>query len=105
METFHYTLTRSLSPSALEHLAAAAGNEELSDEEDFELEVEFSVYGDYRPATYWEPAESPELEIRRVVHIDENDNETEFALTRKEERDLESAIWEYLDDIKQNGYY
>jgi len=102
MFTFSHTLVRELQHADLEHLAAAADDEELEDEEIIELEIEFTVYGSYRPATWGyyggEPEEHPEVEIQRVYTLDEEDNEVEIMLTSKEEDEITTLAYEYMDN-------
>lgn len=57
------------------------------------VDVIFSVYGSYYPATYWEPAEYPELEIDEVTF-----NGEEITLTDKQIEEAEGKCWEYLDE-------
>lgn len=99
---FEYTLVRATVYSDLEHLAAAADGVELPEEEEHILEVEYSIYGKYRPATWGyyggEPAEYPELELGEIHGVDEDGNEYEIVLTPQEEQEIEAAAWEHADN-------
>lgn len=64
---------------------------EINDEVEL-IEVIFSVYGQYYPATYWEPAEYPELEIDEVTL-----NGEEITLTDKQTEEVEEKCWEYFN--------
>tara|TARA_B110000211_G_scaffold155906_1_gene176741 strand:- start:332 stop:613 length:282 start_codon:yes stop_codon:yes gene_type:complete len=59
-----------------------------ADDSATELNVEFTVSGGFRQ-TYWEPEESPEIEVQSIT--DEDGGEVE--LTDEESAELEEAIW------------
>ena len=108
MFTFDYTLTRSLTYSSLEHLAAAADGRELPEEMELEVEIEYSVYGESRPATWGyyggEPAESPELALDRITTLDDDGNQVEVTLTPQEEHEVEEAAWQHIKDYQEDPY-
>lgn len=55
------------------------------------VEVFFSLYGDYRPQTFMEPAEYPEIEINEVVF---NGIDIFDQLGESELEDIDSKCWE-----------
>jgi hypothetical protein len=84
-----------------------------------EVDIEFSVYGKYRPPTYYEPAEFPELEITNVIDeygnninslIDELDywNNLQEIVEENADSDISSYSTtieiEFIADIK-NGQF
>jgi hypothetical protein len=58
MSSTEYTITQAL------HLGLSSN---WRYQEAIEVEIHFSISGQHRPATRWEPAEEPELEIHSVL--------------------------------------
>ena len=64
-----------------------------------EVEISYEVYGKYLPATHFEPAEYPELEIssiKRVIAGQEIDISEMF--TENEHEKIQGILQSYLDE-------
>lgn len=79
---------------------------------DVEVNVEFDLSGCYRPATYFEPAEYPELEITGVfiygkVQVKGKTEDGRMCIRHLLDDDqidfLEGELWEYLNNMKEES--
>ena len=59
------------------------------------IDVVFSIHGQYYPATYWEPAEYPEIEINEVRL---NDRDIVGELTESELEEIDSKCWDTFNE-------
>jgi hypothetical protein len=74
-------------------------------ENDTELEVTVEVHTYYSgaPATYYEPAESAELEYS--VYLEDGSDCIYRTLTPEQQGDLDERVWDYVSDYYSNYYY
>lgn len=97
MNSFEYTLVRTVENSPVDHLVAAADDLDLEDEIELLVEIFYRVEGRYRRPTYHHPGESPEIEIVRVVYLDEHEDEHELELTAEEEYEVIEQAYQDLE--------
>lgn len=67
--------------------------------EEIEVGVDYSISGRFYPATQYEPAEYPELEITKIVDLDTGENITD-AISGSEWEAIEEMIW---DEVNERG--
>lgn len=73
---------------------------------DVEVTVEYSLTGNYIPATYYDPAEYPELEIEGLTRVIGGEVIDLSGMFTEHEFDIiEGVVEEYLCDIDPRDEY
>lgn len=97
MFTFTYVIsTEELTNSILEFFDITIQELEIT------IQVSYSIYGSYRPATFYDPAEYPELEVENIevqeVYLD-------GSLVILSEYNKKVTVTSYIDELTSSKYW
>lgn len=96
MFTFDYTIsTEELTNSILEFFDITIQELEIT------IQISYSIYGTYRPATFYDPAEYPDLEVENI-EVQEVFLDGDLVILNEYKK---ATVTSYIDELTGSKYW